>query len=61
MEDNETPVTALTDDELKEFNEKIEHGKLLPMREILTSYSPTSSLHSSPLEHLGGRAGPHTS
>lgn len=35
MADNETPVTALTDDELKEFNEKIEHGKLLPMREIL--------------------------
>ena len=25
------------------------------------AYSPTSSLHSSPLEHLGGRAGPHTS
>ena len=28
-------ITPLTDDELKEFNEKVEHGKLLPIRNIL--------------------------
>lgn len=35
MENNEISLTPLSDDELKEINEKIEHGKLLPMREIL--------------------------
>lgn len=35
MENNEIPFTPLTDDEFKEFNEKVEHGKLLSVREIL--------------------------
>lgn len=32
---NKVSVTPLTDDEFKEFSKKIEHGKLLPVREIL--------------------------
>lgn len=35
MENNEIPFTPLTDDEFKEFNEKVEHSKLLSVREIL--------------------------
>lgn len=35
MKNNKTSVTPLTDDEFKEFSKKIEHGKLLPVREIL--------------------------
>ena len=35
MENNTISVTPLTDDEFKEFSKKIEHGKLLPVREIL--------------------------
>ena len=35
MENNKISITPLTDDELKEFNEKVEHGKLLPIRNIL--------------------------
>lgn len=35
MENSTISVTPLTDDEFKEFSKKIEHGKLLPVREIL--------------------------
>lgn len=35
MENNKVSVTSLTDDELKEFNEKIEHGKLLPIDKVI--------------------------
>lgn len=35
MKNNKMSVTPLTDEEFKEFSKKIEHGKLLPVREIL--------------------------
>ena len=35
MKNNKVSVTPLTDDEFKEFSKKIEHGKLLSVREIL--------------------------
>ena len=35
MKNNKMSATPLTDEEFKEFSKKIEHGKLLPVREIL--------------------------
>jgi len=35
MKNNKVSVTPFTDDEFKEFSKKIEHGKLLSVREIL--------------------------